>query len=241
MRDGCDFGHTPKMSSMRTPARPNSLGLGGDDDVDFIRAIEGSFGVRFGDETIGWFTVDDIYKALLASMPEEGSSGLCSTSMAFYRLRAALARRNLVQGRVGPATKLAGLVSMPPRELFALISEDLGVAPLSPALSWWGSIGVLLSVIGFCSIFFILSHHALWPLLLLMLLGAAMTSTDVGAYRSTTMGGLARRVAALNYKRFASMGADTRPTSVWRALCDLIAHETDVEANLIRPDTRLLA
>ena len=229
------------MLSTQAHAKSDTIGLVDDDDVDLIRAIEASFGVRFGDETTRWFTVGDIYNALLARVPSDGTAGLCSTSMAFYRLRVILARKEGIPGYIRPGTKLAGIVSLPPKRLFATISQELDIGALPNTLSLRGGVGVLVLLIGFSGIFFTLSHHVLWPLLLLMPLGFAMTSTDMGAYRSTSVGDLARRIAARHFSRFASVGADTRPTAVWRALCDLIADQTGFDPKRITPDTRLIA
>ena len=219
----------------------NSIGLAGDgDDIDLIQAIEGSFQVQFGNDTVKWFTVGDIYDALLTRIPLSSTSGLCATSMAFYRIKAALARIGEVRGRVAPATKLAGLTSLPPKQLFSRLSAELGVGALPTALSWWGSLGVIALLAGLVGGLFVLKFHSIWPVLLLIPTGIAMTSTDVGAYRSTTVGDLARTIAIRNYRQFAFDGADGRPTALWRALCGLIAHETEFDADQIGVGTRLL-
>jgi hypothetical protein len=108
-------------------------------------------------------------------------------------------------------------------------------------LSWWGNLGVVALLTGLLGGLFVLKFHALWPVLLLMPAGIAMTSTDVGAYRSTTVGDLARTVAIRNFRQFASDGADSRPATLWRALCALIADETQFDADRISASTRLMA
>jgi hypothetical protein len=228
------------MASTRAQIKPDTLGLGDGDDIDLILAVESSFGVRFGDETTKWFTVGDLYGALLASLPDDCGGRSCSTSMAFYRLRAALLRRGF-RGQIRPESRVAGAISLPPKQLFAGLSTELGISPLSISLSSWGALGFLLLLVGLSGIFFTLHNHALWPTLLLMPAGIGMTSMDVGAYRSTTVGQLARRIAAQNFRHFVELGADARPPAAWRALRDLIADRTDFEAARITPHTRLMA
>lgn len=220
----------------------DTIGLAGDgDDVDLIRAIEGSFGVQFGNDPAKWFTVGDIYDALLTRIPMSSTAGLCATSMAFYRIRAALRCTAEVRGRVTPATKLAGLTPLPPKLLFAKLSQEMGVRTLPITLSWWGGVGVVALLSGVVGAFFVLQAHAIWPVLLLIPVGIAMISTDVGGYHSTTVGDLARTVAIRNFRQFASDGADSRPETLWRALCLLIADEIQFDADQISATTRLIA
>ncbi len=220
----------------------DTIGLAGDgDDVDLIRAIESSFGVQFANDPAKWLTVGDIYDALLTRIPTSSTARLCATSMAFYRIRAALMCTAEVRGRVAPATKLAGLTALPPKLLFAKLSQEMGVSTLPITLSWWGGAGVAAVLSGIVGAFFALQVHAVWPVLLLMPVGIAMISTDVGGYYSTTVGDLARTVAIRNVRQFISDGADSRPETLWRALCVLIADETQFDADKISASTRLIA
>jgi hypothetical protein len=229
------------MLSTRTSTKAPTLGLEDYDDVDLIRAIEGSFAVRFGEKTMGWITVGDIYDALLATMTTNGEAGLCPTSMAFYRLRAALVVREGTSERLRPTTDLSQVTQQPPTRFVTKLCRGLRLAPPLKFMSWRGVSGMCLTLIGSPTLFLFLHDHSLWPLLLLAPVGIAITSTDPGVCRSTTIGELARRVAARNFDRFASMGADTRPLAVWRALRDLIADQTYSDAEQITLDTRLIA
>ncbi|MBI2251096.1 MAG: hypothetical protein HYU61_15330 [Brevundimonas diminuta] len=229
------------MSEAHRRTHTDSIGLAGDgDDVDLIRAIESSFQVQFGNDTAKWFTVGDIYEALLTRIPVSSTAGLCATSMAFYRIRAELVRTNEATGRVEPASKLAGLTSLPPKQLYSRLSRELGVGALPITLSWWGTFGLVALLFGLVGGLFVFKVHAFWPVLLLLPAGVAMTSTDVGTYRSTTSGDLARTVAIRNFRLFASDGADNRPATLWRALCGLIADETQFDAARISASTRLV-
>lgn len=94
---------------------------------------------------------------------------------------------------------------------------------------------------GILAVFMVAVVHATWPALLLGPFGWALTRMDQGAYGKATLGDLARKVAVRNFDRFASMGADARPSAVWRALSGLIADELDLDASRLTPQTRLLA
>jgi hypothetical protein len=222
----------------------DTIGLVGDgDEIHLLYAIEDSFRVNFGEATAKFSTVGDIYEALLARVPTSLTPGLCATSMAFYRVRSALTRIADVQGRVTPSTKLAGLSSMAPNQLLALLSQELGVNRLPQTPSWRGCLGMvvfLAGVIGGLSMAF--GHPALWPALLLIPAGFLMVRRDGGGYYSTTVGDLARNVASSNFSHFASLGADVRPAALWRSLCELIAEETaeEIDVSHVTANTRLI-
>jgi len=220
----------------------DTLGLDSDgDDVDLIRAVEGSFGVFFGDETAKWFTVGDIYDALLPRVPSATTAGLCSTSMAFYRIRAALLRLTGSSVRVRPNTRLADLAPYPPKRLFSMLSQELGVRQPRLKLSWRGGLGVVALLLGVVSAVITIVIHPLWPLVTLIPAGLLFIKSDEGSYGAMTVGDLARHIAVQNFACFATMGADTRQATLWRALCELLAEETDADPAGLTPGTRLLA
>ncbi len=220
----------------------DTLGIDADDDVNVVEAIEGSFGVHFGDETRHWFTVGDVYDGLLAALPQDRGSTLCATSMAFYRVRALL-KQQVRDGsnKIRSETKLQDVALMPPKRLFRRLANELGVKAPAIMLSWWGISGVMALLCGLVGFIASAVDHALWPDMLAFALGIVMIKTDVGAYGRMTVGDLSRRVAANNFEHFASQGADTRPGAVWRALCVVLAEATDVTPKMMTRDTRLLA
>jgi hypothetical protein len=245
------------MTQSRAGTEAKTLGLDDElEDVELITAIEQSFGVKFGDETSNWTTVGDIYEALLARMPASSTVGLCATSMAFYRVRAALGRIIKVPARVTPTTKLAEFASIRPRRLCAKLARELGVAAPPWRQSWWGEVGgwlMFFGLVGFPLVMgaawvahwlgFSLQWPRPWHMLLLAPLGLAMLFSDMGAYGAMTVGDLARAVAWRNVAYFASMGADARPAALWSALCEICAAaaERGVHASNLTAETRLLA
>ncbi|MCC7266510.1 MAG: hypothetical protein IT546_04120 [Caulobacteraceae bacterium] len=225
------------MSKPQTLDESETIGLVGDgDDEELLEAIERSFQVRFGEKTAGWFTVGDIYRDLLEQVPRSSAAGLCATSLAFYRVRAVLADMAVTRGRITPSTKLAGLTRSSPKRLYAKLSRELGVGKMPLTLSWRGGLGIVMALAGM-----VLSPvvQAIWPLLLLTPAGIVLTSCDVGAYYSMTVGDLARKVAVRNFAQFAAIGADSRPEALWRALRLVIAEETGFDPDRIDSNTRL--
>ena len=216
-----------------------TIGLGGDgDDIDLIEAIEQSFQVRFGDETASLTTVGDLHEALVARIEPAAAPGLCATSMAFYRLRRALAPIARPALRIAPETRLAGLVEPSPRRLFAHLARTLEIKIPAPPLSALGWTGVGLVSVGAILAVAAIVWRPLWPALLLLPLGWALARLDPGAYGTMSVGDLARALATDNFDHFARRGADRRPDAVWRTLCALIEAETGFEAARIAPQTR---
>lgn len=217
-----------------------TLGLDTDgDDVELIRAIERSFGVRFDQEPRGWRTLGDIQATLEARLTV-GELGLCATTMAFLRLRRVLTQAAGVEGRIGPGTPLKGLCRLPPQTLRALVARELGLSVPDAAASVWGCVGGVAVFVGLFGAIAVTVPQA-WPLLLLIPLGTAMMAIDPGVHGHRTVGDLARHIAADNYAHFAALGADRRPSAIWQALRDLAAGLAQMERGVLGPETRLLA
>jgi hypothetical protein len=228
------------MTQSEARAKADTIGLVGDgDDADLLEAIEGSFQVSVGDAATTWFTVGDIYETLLELVPTSSVPGLCATSMAFYRVRSTLKRVADVDGPMTPSTRLSGLTSLPPRRLYALLAQELGVARLPEMLSARGCLGIVMLLAGVVGGVLTFALPVLWPALLLIPVGVEVTRRDEGGYYATTVGDLARDLARRNFSLFASEGADARPAALWRALCELIADETCVTK--VVAETRLFA
>jgi len=217
----------------------DTIGLVGDgDDTDLLEAIEGSFQVKFGEAATKCSTVGDIYEALLDLVPTSSVSGLCATSMAFYRVRSTLKVADNGDP-IRPSTRLAGITSLPPKRLYALLAQELGVGRLQQTLSARGCVGIVVLLAGTVGGLLAFAQPVLWPALLLIPVGFEITRRDEGAYYATTVGDLARNVARSNFSVFASNGADARPAALWRTLCELIADETGVTK--VSASTRLFA
>jgi len=227
------------MAQAQRNSQGDTLGLDSDgDDVELICAIEGSFGVNFGDKTRKWFTVGDIYDALLAEMPSPSSQRLCATSMAFYQLRRIIEPIARTDDRVRPTTKLAGLTTLGPKKLFLRLSQELGVRQQHPAWSWRGWLGLLSVVAG---VGVLATVQSLLPSASTIVFGLIAMRTDPGSYGSMLVGDLARTVALRNAAHFLALGGDARPATLWRTLCELLEEECGVQPFQITRDTLLLA
>lgn len=228
------------MTQSEARAKADTIGLLGDgDDTDLLEAIENSFQVNFGEAATKCFTVGDIYETLLDLVPTSSVPGLCATSMAFYRVKAVLKRVANVDGPIAPSTGLSGLTSLPPKRLYALLAQELGIARPAQMLSARGCIGIAVLLAGAVGGLMAFALPVLWPALLLVPVGVEITRRDEGAYYETKVGDLARDVARRNFSLFASNGADARPAALWRTLCELIADETGVTK--VTAATRLFA
>jgi hypothetical protein len=211
------------------------------DDLDLIRDIEQSFGVAFGDEPANWSTVGDVYNALVERIPPVEEAGKCATSMAFYRTRTALQRITGTTDLLKPSTRLADFVSISQRRLFQQLSAELGVRKPRLAMSWWGLIGAFGCLFGVFGVFSSIAAHWIFPVVILLPMGALMIAYDMGSFRSTTVGDLARIVARMNFQHFAQSGADRRPQTIWDTLCALISDVSGIEPIRITAETRVLA
>lgn len=73
------------------PKDSNTLALAGDgDDEDIVLALERAFSVELGPDASRCETVGDLYEAILHQVAASDTPGKCASSMAFYRVRAAL-------------------------------------------------------------------------------------------------------------------------------------------------------
>ena len=218
-----------------------TLGLVGDgDDVDLLRSVESSFDVQFGDEVAAWRTVGDVYEALLVHLDTSTERGLCATSMAFYRLRAVLVGHGAEPSLIQPSARLAELAPHGPRRLFAQVGNAMSVSGPPITMSWWGCGGALLTLLGLVAGLRAFSGVLPWPWILLVPAGVLMVKVDPGAYGVMSVGGLAKSIAIRNFAHFSAEGADMRPESVWRTLCELVAEEVDIDPSNVGPKTRLL-
>jgi hypothetical protein len=167
----------------------DTIGLVGDgDDTDLLKAIEGSFQVSFGEAAIKCFTVGDIYETLLHLVPTSSAPGLCATSMAFYRVRSSLRQVADISDPITPSTRLAGVTSLPPKRLYALLAQELGVTRLPQTLSARGCVGIVVLLAGAVGGLLAFALPVLWPALLLIPVGFEITRRDEGAYYATTVG-----------------------------------------------------
>ena len=210
------------------------------DDVDVLRAIEQSFGLKF-DGPVSWVTVGDAYAALLRAVPAADSAGKCATTMAFYRLRRALRTVLKSNGSVRPRTRLRDLTRRPAKRVLRELSREIDLPISGFALSWIGGVGLLLVLAGIGGGLVSLSLLQARPLVVLFPLGLALVRLDPGTFGTQTVGDMARSLAIQNYSAFAQAGADRRPGAIWSALVGLLGDFAGLDPAKIDRGTRLLA
>lgn len=224
---------------------PNTLGLWGDlDDVELLEDIEASFDVFFSDdETVKWVTVGDVFSALERKFSfHAAAGGKCATSMAFFRLRRALAELG-VEGRLRPDFALSNVNGLSPRRLIEEVEKRSGLRLPSSTLSILGAGIFLLSFTGMLvSIFAGSEWIALLMLAVFLSAFPVLGFVDRGRLpgNGETLGGLARAAATLNYAQLVGQGAGVRDGDLWRVFCDLLAEHTVLPKREIGMETLLL-
>lgn len=220
----------------RAPEYASSLKLDDPlDGVELIRTVEQAYGVRFGNET-AWRTVGDMEAALLERFPTRERPGSCPTSMAFYRLRRAVSQALALDQRLTPRTPLRMLGRGSPKRHYSELRRRMELRLPNPSQSALGATGALLAIGGVPAIFAAMAFHAWW-LLALLPAGVILVKLDPGRFGRTTLGDLARNVAALNYGALADEGADRRPHMVWRMLQQAVSSIADIEPERVSRDT----
>jgi len=223
-----------------TPSLP-SLDLAGDgDDLELIRAIELSFRLDFADSTLEWRTVGDVERAVLAAFGAGETPGKCATSMAFYRLRAALPA-SAVSSRPHPATRLRDLELGRSKAAFRAMARRTGFQLPGLQLSGVGAAGLVAIGLGLIGLLALGAAPQLWPVLPAIPAGVLLISLDPLDFGDMTLGDLSREVAARNFAALAKAGADRRPGAIWDTLRVLIAVVAEAPAPRIARTTRLMA
>jgi len=225
----------------------NTLGL--DDDLDPVEAVAGlekAFALTIGDnEAVACKTVGDIYDLLHARFAEQmGTGGTCMTSMAFYRLRKAL-RCMHPGGDFRPSTSLTQCAGSNARSFLRQLGQDSGLRMPGPQGRWVTAIGCVLVVAALLA--FVLAAIVRTPIWIVaavgvLVVGIAMARLDPGFLPDdcTTLGGLATKVSALNFGKFALSGGTVRADGLWEALTEVLSEWSDMPRADIRRDTFIL-
>lgn len=225
------------MDGPAPAASVKSLRLADDDDHFLFSAIVDSFGVSFP-RMVPWETLGEVHEALLARLPVSAQPGACATSMAFWRLRRVLDGTAPQGARLTPATPLKAVVNgEPPRRFFARLKCETGLELGRAGMGWTGCLGVTCMILGTITGMTVHSQLVGWGS---VAGGVGMMLLDQGSYGASTLGGLARKLARANAGRLIREGADARPQTVWRTLCEIVAEETEIEGVAgLTPQTRL--
>lgn len=222
-----------------------TLGLIDDDPYYLALDVQEVFGVTF--DATRPFRADTMGDLLddLRSRVATATSGPCLTSMAFYRLRAAI-RTSFSELEIKPGFALAALKLRRPRTFRRQLEQRSGLRMPSLEVGWLFSIG-LLALLAAIPLAVISGGHPGQAMNLAVAAGVcavALMVLEPGRLpaRCDTVGDLARRAASLNLDRLARQGGGVRDADLWPALVEIAARHSDVVGESeIGLETRLLA
>lgn len=211
------------------------------DDIDFIEAIEASFGIRFDDkEPSTWFTFGDVFDATCRHVgPVERGSMPCLSASAYRHVkRAILASSPGVEVR--PDTPLVTLIGRRRvRSWWRALARSSGLS--LPATVLTNCSGAFLLVL----LFVVPLATAVgglpgWIAALSPALGLLSARWLPERVPARTVGEFARGVAAMNAERLSKLHGDAiRTRDVWDSLVQ-IARDVAVFDDPIERDTVLI-
>jgi hypothetical protein len=193
--------------------------------VELVRTLEKAFEIEIaGAEAERILTVGQLYDLLLSKIPVDESARKCASAMAFYRLRRA--RKSLGYDLASiPSADLSFLERRGAKASFKALEQQTGLRLPQPDLSYLGAVGCAAVAVFFCivlgfSAFFQLPYSSsvdAFALVVSIAIGWAIAHFDRGSLPKSccTLGGLARKVAALNYGQLIKAGANHRDGEVW--------------------------
>ena len=217
------------------------------EDLDFLmKDVVDGFGLRRPGEQYIYDgdplrTVSDIFALVRRSFAGRiGAPGLCMTSMAFYRLRAAISRER-PDCEVRPLTPLTTLVGGNPRHFLRRLGEGSQLAVPGLAYGWMSGLGLL----AFLAFFVAVGFNAFALAVFLAAAAMLLFMIDPGKLPSgcSTVGDLVQAVVALNYGRLADQGGAIRDDQLRDALIRLLkygsaAEEIDLQTPLFEAPRR---
>lgn len=205
----------------------DTLDLDGDSIDDLVDEVEDAFALRFaGDELLTVSTVGDLHDRIMARLRSD--PGICATSMAFYRIRRALAAEGM-EGRIRPDALLPADATVRPGRLLPRLGAASGLRGLHATASLIGAVGGWL-ILGVIVLLILAGAERAWPFvwaaLALALVSAGFLALDRGRWPNgvRTVGDLARYAVAKNHGGLVAQGAAARENEVWSSL-QIIAAE----------------
>jgi acyl carrier protein len=213
----------------------NSLGLDDDlDGVELVQNLEKAFEIEISNaEAESTLTVGQLYDLLLTKIPANESDRKCASAMAFYRVRRAL--RNLAQGSaLTPSASILFLEERSAKATFEQLERDTGLQMPQLEISYRGTLGCLTVAVAFCAILGFATFFHPGFVSVVNVFALVVTSIAVGwgilhfdsrklPKSCSTLGGLATKVAALNYGRLSKMGASHSDNEIWKNLLELLS------------------
>jgi hypothetical protein len=227
---------------------PNTLDLDDEwDDVELIESLQRAFDIKFDpDEINGIANVGSLFNIVERELGIPNGQKKCVSAMAFYRLRRAL--RSMDEGmKLEPETDLNGFGKLSARAFLKGLCQSTGLHMPRQGLSWVGNVGgsiLLLALLALFPVAVVVNMHMLesrwgWTLASGFACSFTLLFLDPGRLPkgSTTLGGLSKKVAVLNYGRLSKLGARSDKASLWDNFVELICELSNLPKNEINAET----
>lgn len=227
---------------------PNTLDLDDElDDVELIESLQRAFEIEFDPGEIRTISnVGSLFKILERELGVPNGQHKCATAMAFYRLRRALRSVNQAV-TFEPVTDLTGFNKLSAKRFLAKLHRSTGLNMPKQQMSWIGGVGgsvFILSLLALIPVAILVGKHIIasdWgrPIVVGIVGGLAVLFLDPGRLPEdcATLGGLANKVAILNYGRFAKLGALSDKASLWENYVELLCELSATPKNEINAET----
>ncbi|MBI4602267.1 MAG: hypothetical protein HY721_09935 [Planctomycetes bacterium] len=224
------------------------------DTLELVLKVEERFGVVFPDDELASVrTVGDLHGLVLRHL-EPGGSAVCLSSRAFYRVRTALeplcGRR---RRELRPGVAMEALLPRPGRRrawasLSRALSLRLPELELPPWLVWGLVLGFLTTpVVAFVGYLAgVLSAPAAWALGLGALPGLWLAFQVTAPFATRfpegceTLGGAAKALLSLNFRRIAEEARSWREAEAWQALVAAVVEQSGVAPEKVTRHTRFV-
>ncbi|HSF96907.1 MAG TPA: acyl carrier protein [Thermohalobaculum sp.] len=227
----------------------NTLNLDGDgDEIDYVREVEHSFGIKLRDEDLnGISTVGELFDLVLAASPS-GPGSVCLSARAFRALRDASGA-----GRVRPSTPISAVKgNLTDKEWCRAMHDRTGLN--FGLLHWYGPIGWAAWTLGTFLVLgppilaWVYCHIAgIEGLLWLLIWPVAWLARPLFEFvpsrldeRIVTLGDLVRRAMGRNFARLREVSGSGNRSDIWMALC-AVSREISGHDGPIDRDTTIIA
>jgi hypothetical protein len=188
--------------------------------------------------------VNDIFQVVRGRFSStRGGAERCATAMTFYRLRRALAELS-TRSSLGPDDRVDALSGMGVRKLIREVGRRSGLRLPTLEATLLGRVGGWFMAAGLTWLLLaVIVARPLWPAgVLVAALGAVLIAADPRRLPPDceTLGGLARKVAGLNFGHLHAEGAKARDRDLWSALVEVLSEHTLLPKSEIHPETLIL-
>jgi len=213
----------------------NSLGLDDDlDGVELVQTIQKAFEIEItAAEAERILIVGELYDLLLTKIPVNEVDRKCAGAITFYRLRRAIKNFGYVSA-ISPSSDLSFLEAHRARTIFRQLEQQTGLRLPRLEITYAGFLGCLTVALSFFAVlgFSVFAHRSFFSRIngvalaaIFIAVGWGFLYFDPGKLPEScaTLGGLARKVAALNYGRLIRRGANHRGSEIWKHLIELLS------------------